>query len=53
MPPADEARFKRMSAAARAQLDEAAWQDAWAEGRTMLLEQVIAHVLNEQDGVFE
>jgi non-specific serine/threonine protein kinase len=53
MPPAEEARFKRMSATARAQLDEAAWQDTWAEGRTMLLEQVIAHVLNEQDGVFE
>jgi len=53
MSPADQARFLRMSTAARTQLPEVAWQDAWAEGRAMLLEQVIVHALNEQDGAFE
>ncbi len=32
-------------ARARAQLDEAAWQAAWAEGRAMSLEQAIAYAL--------
>ncbi|MDQ5854379.1 MAG: NB-ARC domain-containing protein, partial [Chloroflexota bacterium] len=36
-------------AAARAQLDEATWQVAWAEGRAMSLEQVIAYALEARD----
>jgi non-specific serine/threonine protein kinase len=35
-------------AAARAQLDEAAWEAAWAEGRTMELEATIEYALSEQ-----
>lgn len=31
--------------AARAQLDEAAWEAAWAEGRVMSFEQAIAYAL--------
>ena len=31
----------------RRKLDEAAWQAAWAEGRTMTLEQAIAYALEE------
>ncbi len=37
---------KRDVAIARAQLDETAWQEAWAEGCVMTLEQVIADALN-------
>jgi hypothetical protein len=35
------------SAALRAQLDEAAFNAAWAEGRTMTLEQAIEYALGE------
>ena len=31
--------------AARAQLDEAAWEDAWAEGRVMTTEQAVVYAL--------
>ena len=34
-------------AAARAKIDEAAWNAAWAEGRAMTLEQAIAYALEE------
>jgi tetratricopeptide (TPR) repeat protein len=36
-------------AAARSQLDEAAWQEAWAEGRAMTLEQAISYALEEEE----
>jgi tetratricopeptide (TPR) repeat protein len=38
-------RYQRGVAAARALLDDATFAAAWAEGRTMTLEQVIAHAL--------
>ena len=36
-------------AAARSQLDEASWQEAWAQGRAMTLEDAVAYAL-EEDG---
>ncbi len=45
--PADHAEHARDLAAVRSQLDEAAWQTAWAEGRAMSLEQAIAYALEE------
>jgi predicted ATPase/DNA-binding CsgD family transcriptional regulator len=40
--PTDRSYYKQTVAAARAQLDEAPFQRAWAEGRAMTLEQAIA-----------
>ena len=37
--------FELYVAAARAQLDEATFEAAWAEGRAMTLEQAVAHAL--------
>ncbi|HEV2122651.1 MAG TPA: tetratricopeptide repeat protein, partial [Chloroflexota bacterium] len=51
LPPADRAKLEPMIAAARAQLDEAAWAAAWAEGRAMSLEQAIADALEEETDV--
>ena len=34
---------------ARSQLDEAAWQEAWAEGRGMTLEEAISYALEEEE----
>ncbi len=45
--PADRVEFDRNVTAARAQLDEVAFAAAWAEGRTMNLEQAIAYALEE------
>ena len=36
-------------AAARSQLDEAAWQEVWAEGRAMTLEEAISYALGEEE----
>jgi hypothetical protein len=35
--------------ATRSQLDEAAWQEAWAEGRAMTLEEAICYALEEEE----
>ena len=37
-------------AAARSQLDEAEWQEAWTEGRAMTLEEAISYALEEAGG---
>ncbi len=42
---ADQRDYDLNLAAARAQLDEAAWQAAWAEGRAMSMEQAIEYAL--------
>ena len=47
LPPVDREGHERYLAAARAHLDEAAWEAAWAEGRAMPLEQAIAYALEE------
>ena len=43
--PGDRLTYSRDIAAARAQLDDATWEVAWAEGRAMSLEQVVAYAL--------
>jgi predicted ATPase/DNA-binding XRE family transcriptional regulator len=43
----DPSLYQRQVAAAREGLDEAAWEAAWAEGRTMTLEEVVAEALAE------
>jgi predicted ATPase/transcriptional regulator with XRE-family HTH domain len=45
--PAERTKHDRAVSAARAQLDEATFTAAWAEGRTMSLEQAIAYTLEE------
>jgi non-specific serine/threonine protein kinase len=45
--PIERADFDRTLAAARAQLDEAAFAKAWAEGQAMTLEQAIEFALKE------
>jgi predicted ATPase/transcriptional regulator with XRE-family HTH domain len=44
--PEVRADYDRYVSAAHAQLDAATWAAAWAEGRTMTLEQAIAYALN-------
>ena len=44
----DHTNYTRGVAAARAQLDEAAFNAAWGEGRAMTLEQAIEYALAEQ-----
>jgi non-specific serine/threonine protein kinase len=46
-PPAYRIEMERDIAAARAQLDAATWEAAWADGRTMTLEQAVAYALAE------
>jgi hypothetical protein len=48
LPPVDRARYAHAVAAARAQFDAAAFAAAWAEGRTLPLEQAIADALDQQ-----
>jgi hypothetical protein len=43
--PPDRAEHDRIVAAARAQLDKSTFAAAWAEGRSMTLEQAIAYAL--------
>ena len=45
MPPSDRAEYERDLAAARAKLSEDAFAAAWAEGRTMTLEQAVEYAL--------
>ncbi len=45
LPPADRADYDHNVAAVRAQLDEAAFAKAWAEGRAMTLEQAVEYAL--------
>ncbi|MDQ5853429.1 MAG: hypothetical protein M3380_15420 [Chloroflexota bacterium] len=49
MAPVDRPEYDRDVAAARAQLDEAAFEAAWREGRTMPWEEVVASVLAEEE----
>jgi len=44
----DRALYERTLAAARAQLDEAAWAAAWEEGRAMTAEQAVEHTVAEE-----
>ncbi len=43
--PVARARTERHRAAARAQLDEAVWAAAWADGQAMSLDEAIAYAL--------
>ena len=45
LPPSERARQERYIMAACAQLDQATWDAAWAEGRAMTTEQAIAYAL--------
>jgi predicted ATPase/DNA-binding CsgD family transcriptional regulator len=47
---ADKPEYDRNIAAVRAQLDEATFESAWAEGRQMTLEQAVAEALGETSG---
>ncbi len=43
----DHEMYERMLGSVRAQLDQATWEAAWAEGRAMSLEQAVAYALEE------
>jgi predicted ATPase/DNA-binding XRE family transcriptional regulator len=45
----DRSLYQRQVAAARARLDDAAWEAAWAEGRAMMPQQAVAYALNEDE----
>jgi predicted ATPase/DNA-binding XRE family transcriptional regulator len=45
----DRSLYQRQVAAARARLDDAAWEAAWAEGRAMTPQQAVAYALNEDE----
>jgi hypothetical protein len=49
--PVDRPTYERDVATMRAQLDEATFVAAWAEGRAMPLEQAIAYALNDERSV--
>ena len=49
LPPVTRVRYEQLVAAVRAQLDEAAFETAWAEGRAMAPEQAVAYALDEVD----
>jgi tetratricopeptide (TPR) repeat protein len=46
----DRINYERAVAAARAQLDEATFAKAWAEGRALTLEQAVEHAAEGPDG---
>jgi non-specific serine/threonine protein kinase len=46
--PKEDAWREPYLAAARSQLDEASWEEAWAEGRAMSMEQAIDYALSEE-----
>ena len=48
--PADRAWRAPYLKAARSQLEEAAWAEAWARGQTIRLEDAITYALNEGVG---
>jgi len=47
--PVDRPDYERHLTAARAQLDEAAWEKAWAEGQVMALEEAVEYALSEEE----
>ena len=47
--PGERALQEPYLAAARSQLDEAVWQEAWAEGRAMKLEKAISYALEVEE----
>jgi predicted ATPase/DNA-binding XRE family transcriptional regulator len=47
--PPDQKEFDHYVAVVHGQLDEAAFEKAWAEGRAMTMEQAIAYALENQD----
>ncbi len=49
LPPVDRAIYEHQVTAARAQIDAAAFAQAWEEGRAMPLEQAIAYALAKED----
>ena len=51
LPPVDRPDHDHKVAAARAQLDEAVWKTAWAEGKAMILEDVVEYALEGGDRV--
>jgi predicted ATPase/class 3 adenylate cyclase len=48
--PGERALQEPYLAAARSKLDETSWQEAWAKGRAMTLEEAIAYALEEAGG---
>ena len=46
--PEEDAWREPYMATARSQLDEASWEEAWAEGRAMSMEQAIDYALSEE-----
>ena len=48
--PGESALQEPYLSAARSQLDETSWQEAWAEGRAMTLEEAISYALEEEAG---
>jgi DNA-binding CsgD family transcriptional regulator/tetratricopeptide (TPR) repeat protein len=46
----DRVLHRRQVAAARSQVDEAAWTAAWTEGRVMSLEQAVEYALEQEPG---
>jgi len=46
--PGESALQEPYLATARSQLDEASWQEAWAEGRAMTLEEAISCALEDE-----
>ncbi len=49
--PGERAPQEPYLAAARSKLDEPSWQEAWAEGRAITLEEAISYALEENAGV--
>jgi predicted ATPase/DNA-binding XRE family transcriptional regulator len=47
----DHSLYQRQVAAARARLDEASWEAAWAEGRAMTPQQAVAYALKEDEAL--
>jgi predicted ATPase/class 3 adenylate cyclase len=48
--PGDSALQEPYLSAARSQLDEMSWQEVWAEGRVMTLDEAISYALEEEAG---
>jgi hypothetical protein len=48
--PSDTPEYARIVAGVRQRIDGAAFGQAWAEGRSMTLDQAIAYALEEGDG---
>ena len=53
LPPAERPTYERHQAIARAQIDEAAFEAAWAEGREMTMEQAIEYARDGARGNYE